>query len=60
MKSFFDYSSPYRTPYFLENAEFEIQMTLLEKIMPFIILIILGYLIFKYKNKLTLPTSPRR
>ena len=51
MKSFFDYSSPYRTPYFLENAEFEIQMTLLEKIIPFIILIIIGYLIFKYKNK---------
>lgn len=50
MKDFFTYESPYRTSYFLEHTEFEIQLTLIEKIMPFIVLFVVIFLLYRYRE----------
>lgn len=52
MARFFDYRSPYRTDYYLEFSKFEINLTLVEKIIPFIVLLFLGIILYIYKDKI--------
>lgn len=52
MSRFFDYQSPYRTDYYKEFSKFEIELTMVEKILPFIILFLVGFVIYRYRVQL--------